>query len=75
MYIDQERKAGYVELYEEMDLTVDQLAVDVDSLLQFAQALNARVGCNVDSSQALAELFYMRKRGWLPRLRRLANSK
>ncbi|MEX1028105.1 MAG: hypothetical protein WD049_08900 [Candidatus Paceibacterota bacterium] len=59
-------------LYPAHDMTVDRLALDQSVLEQFTAELNHNAAVRFAPAQTLDALFYARKTGKLPRLRRKA---
>jgi hypothetical protein len=57
-------------LYQTYDTTVDQLAISPDMLRRFTDQLNDHEHVAFSPNQTLQALFYARKTGRLPRLRR-----
>ena len=62
-------------LYQSYDTTVDNLAVSTGRLKQLTDDLNNEAHTHFSPNEALAALFYARKKGKLPRLRRNVKAK
>lgn len=62
-------------LYESYDTTVDNLALTNHRLQQLTNDLNDHEHTHLSPSETLAALFYARKKGKLPRLRRNVKAK
>lgn len=63
------------QLYKSYNITVDNLALSGNELHQLTRDFNKREQLHFSSSETLAALFYARKKGKLPRLRRKTKGK